>query len=104
MSTLQRFIKYTPAIRTPRTDLDAKQLAQLSPVYHEITDTGTINSLWTIRHGLGRTPRGVRIVQAILAASGDVSFHRLDTDPDWTDVNLYIRFRPANSRVLLEVF
>jgi len=70
----------------------------------EIEDTGTADSLNTIRHGLGRLPRGVRIVNAVVAAGADVCWYRLTTDDDWTESVLTLRFRSANTRVLLEIF
>jgi len=83
---------------------DLWEMDRLQPLYVEIADTGAANGLNTVRHGMGRVPRGVRIVNAVLGASGDISWHRLTTDDAWTDQALTLRFSAANARVLLEVF
>lgn len=89
---------------TPDPIRDLREQDRLQPIYVEIADTGAANALNTVRHGMGRIPRGVRIVNAVLGASGSLSFHRLDTDDAWTDQVLTLRFDAANARVLLEVF
>ena len=90
--------------RTEDPVRDLRELERLRPVYVEIADTGDANSLHTLRHGLGRVPRGVRIVNVAVGASGDVSWHRLDTDAAWTNEELSLRISAGNARVLLEVF
>lgn len=70
----------------------------------EISDSGAADSLVTTAHGLGRIPLGYRVVDTELASAGDVSVFRLTADTDWTVRELYLRIRPANSRVLLEVY
>jgi len=79
-------------------------LVRLQPERIEISDSGSADSLVTITHGLGRVPLGFRVVDRELTSGGDATEYRLDTDSDWTTREMYLRFRPANSRVLLEVF
>jgi hypothetical protein len=83
---------------------DLRELERLSPVYVEIEDTDTGGTLHTIRHGLRRVPRGVRIVNAVLGTNTYCTCHRLDTDDAWTDEKMTLRFTADNARVLLEVF
>jgi hypothetical protein len=71
----------------------------------EVEDTGVINTLVTINHGLGTLPQGVVIInQCTTAATGPVAWYRKTTDPDWTTTQISMRFNLGNARVLLEVF
>jgi len=80
-----------------------QNLVDLQPIYHEIEDTGSADSVNTVRHGLGRVPRSVDIVNCELASAGDLTWYRLTTDTDWDTVELGLRFRVANARVLLRI-
>lgn len=66
--------------------------------------TGEIDNLQDIPHGLGREPQGVRIINAILASAGEVTWYRLDGDKAWTEREVSIRFRFDDAEVLLEIF
>lgn len=77
---------------------------RFQPQYIEISDTGAVDSLNSVLHQVKRIPRGVRIVNVILASGDECAWYRLTTDPDWTDRQISLRFRAANARVLLEVF
>lgn len=68
------------------------------------TPTGEIDTLMTIRHGLGRIPQGVRIVNMALNSAGEPTWYRLLADPKWTDREVSIRFRFDDAEVLLEIF
>ena len=68
------------------------------------TPDGESDTLIDIRHGLGRLPQGVRIVNAILASAGEVTWYRLDGDKEWTDREVSLRFRFDDAEVLLEIF
>jgi len=85
----------------------------LNPHLFEIADTGAADSVNTIHHGLGRIPRGLRIVNVALpsgSAPASPGWYRKDsgnpaTDDDpWTTTDMDIRFSHANLRVLVEVF
>lgn len=85
----------------------------LNPVLIEIEDTGTADSVNTLHHGLGRVPRGCRIVNVALpsaSAPASPGWYRKETGSDstdddpWTDTDMDIRFSHNNLRVLLEVF
>lgn len=85
----------------------------LVPTLYEINDTGVADTLNTIRHGLNRIPRGVRIINVALPAAdapAAVGWYRKDnggrelTDDVWDITDLRIRFSHDNLRVLLEIF
>lgn len=78
--------------------------SQRSPDYQEIADTGAADSLNTVRHGLGRIPRRVTVVNsAVPAPGGAPGWYRFDTDAEWTATEITLRFDAANARVLLEI-
>jgi hypothetical protein len=77
---------------------------RLQPQYIEVEDTGAADSVTELLHNLNRVPRGVRVVNVVLNSSGNFSCYRLKTDDPWTERRINLRFRPANARVLLEVF
>ena len=66
--------------------------------------SGEIDNLQDLRHGLGRVPQGVRIINAILASAGEVTWYRLDGDKEWTEREVSIRFRFDDAEVLMEIF
>ena len=70
----------------------------------EIADTGTAGSLNRVRHGLGRVPLKVVVVNAVVVP-GDVApvAYRETGDAAWSKVEMGIRFASANARVLLEI-
>jgi hypothetical protein len=79
----------------------------------EIADTGAAGTVNAVRHGLGRVPRGVRLVQVVIGPGAGpvaVNFYREDSgvqmadDDAWTETQIALRFSHANVRVLLEVF
>lgn len=102
--TLERWYEDRLWRATDQPVHDLRELERVQPVYVGIEDTGSANSVNTVRHGLGRVPRGVRIVNAVLGSSGDISWHRLTTDDAWTKEVITLRFSAANAQVLLEVF
>lgn len=70
----------------------------------EIPDTGSADAQVVVRHGLGRVPRGLRIVNAVVPSPGYVCWYRIDPDDVWDEREIRLRFRAANARVLLEIF
>lgn len=77
------------------------------PVLIEIADTDTAGTVNTIRHGLGRIPRGVRIARCVVAAGAGPTVglaYQEANDENWTATTLNVRFADDNMRVLLEVF
>lgn len=82
----------------------AEDLHRLQPQFIQIADTGAADSENVALHGLNRIPRGVRIVNCALGSADECVWYRLATDEPWTNRFLYLRFRCANARVLLEVF
>ena len=68
------------------------------------TPTGEVDTLLEIRHGLGRVPQGVRIVNAVLASAGEPTWYRLLGDKAWTEREVSLRFRFDDAEVLLEIF
>ena len=76
-----------------------------APVRVEITDTGVADSLNTVKHLLGRIPKGVLIINNVVPLPGaSATWYRLSTDAEWTDSEITLRFDVDNARVLLEVF
>lgn len=75
-----------------------------SPYRVEVEDTGSANSLNTIRHELGYVPTGLKVINCSVPANGAPTWFRLDTDDDWTATTITLRFDVANARVLLEIF
>lgn len=84
---------------------DLLQLEGLWPKYIEIEDTGTAGDLNTVRHAMGKVPQGVCVVRVVGgSAPSSTGWYQLDTDDDWDDTELNLRFIEDNLRVLLEVF
>lgn len=81
----------------------SSDLLRAQAQFLEIVDTGAADSVNTILHGLGRVPRGVRLINQVLGASGVNFPYRLATDDAWTDRKIAIRFPEANAHVLLEI-
>lgn len=76
-----------------------------APTRVEIADTGTADSLNTVKHLLGRIPKGVLVINQVTPTpGGGATWYRLPTDAEWTDSEITLRFDTANSRVLLEIF
>ena len=77
------------------------------PVLIEIADTGTAGTVNTIRHGLGRIPRGIRVVRCVVATGAGpasaMAYQEADDD-NWTTTTMNTRFSEDNLRVLVEVF
>lgn len=67
------------------------------------TPTGEADTLLEIRHGLGRVPQGVRIVNVVLASAEEPTWYRLLEDKAWTEREVSIRFRFDDAEVLLEI-
>lgn len=81
-----------------------RSLADATPVYVEVGDTGPADTPLAIRHGLGSVPTGLRLVnQATGSAAGPVAWYREAGDPAWGSMELIVRFDVANAKVLLEV-
>jgi hypothetical protein len=70
----------------------------------EVEDTDAADAQIALRHGLGRVPTGMRVVNVVTGVAGDCSWYRLDPDDTWDERIIRFRFRTANLRVLLEVF
>ena len=67
-----------------------------------INDTGAADTEYTVAHGLGRIPERLTIVnQTVPSGTDPVLWYRLDTDTEWNDRELYIKFTIANARVRL---
>jgi hypothetical protein len=68
----------------------------------EVADTGTAGTVVTLRHGLGRIPRGMVVVNVV--GTGAVGWYRLSNDSAWTTQEISVRFDRNNARVLVEIF
>lgn len=79
-----------------------EQVMYKAPAFFAVEDTGVADALYTLRHDLGRVPRGMRIINAV--ASDAPGWYRLATDPDWTKTELSFRCTVASARLMLEVF
>lgn len=77
---------------------------RLQPVLVHVQDTGASDALVTIKHGLGRVPIGIRVINTVLQSAADFAWYRLASDDDWTDTFITLRFRVSNAALLLEVF
>ena len=103
--TVERFLSHKTWNRTGYVAMDMRVVHDTQPVFLEIVDTDVSTTLNTVAHGLGRIPRGVRLVNMALQNDRQpVCWYRLDTDPAWTERELTLRFMMDNARVLLEVF
>lgn len=91
-------------LEVPRVDW--ARLDSIAPIYVEVTDTGTAAAVLSIRHGLGRLPRGMKIVNQEVASGlgAHVDWFRETGDADWDATFLTARFTQNNAHVLLEVF
>ncbi len=67
----------------------------------EVADTGAADTALVVAHGLGRVPRGVRLVNQ--GTSGVTNWYRDVGDVDWTYREIVVRFDVANAHVLLEL-
>lgn len=81
-----------------------RQIERTMPQIIEIADTGAADSLLTVEHRLARVPNGIRVVKSRVASAGAVTWCTLTADGAWNEKKIFVRFRPANARVLLEVF
>lgn len=82
---------------------DVQRLEQTQERYIAL-DAAAADTVVTVRHTLGRRPRGVRVVNIELSAAGDPGWYRLSSDPAWTGQEISLRFRTGIVRALLEVF
>lgn len=92
--------------RTRAVEVDWHTLATVMPDLVEVPDTGVADEVQTIRHGLGRVPKGIVIVNmSVPDASGvPVHWYREYSDPAWTSKQISVRFTVAGASVLLGVF
>lgn len=103
--TLERWSILPPWGATGNVRRDLEQLQAVQGLLHEIQDTGTANTQVTIRHNLGRMPRGMRIINCVTASTpGSIGWYRLDPDDVWDSRDMRLRFLMGNARVLMEIF
>lgn len=84
----------------------ARAYARMAPVLVVCETGSTPGGVTVIRHGLGRVPRGMRIVNSSLpAGTGQAcGWWREAGDADWGPVELTARFDVAGGTLLVEVF
>lgn len=101
---IERFFTGSRQRKALSIEADVTEMFRLQPVYVQLDLTTT--AAQTIRHGLGRVPVGIRVVNmAVPAGTGDdVRWYREKGDDPWTDELLIVRWSVADARVLLEVF
>ncbi len=102
---IERFDNLTGArLRRSNTiDTDVEQIYRMQPVLVEHTTIAGVN---TIRHGLGRVPVGMKIVNMDVPSGTGAPCHwyRETGDTAWTNAELSARFSVTASRLLLEVW
>lgn len=81
------------------------EIVRLQPVLVEAVTGESAGDLVVVRHGLGRVPVGLKVVNgAAVGASAPIGWYRDEGDPAWTDAFLTVRFDVGGgARVLLEV-
>ena len=103
--SLERWITVAPWGATGNTKRDLEQLQFVLGKLHEIEDTGDSHTQITLRHDLGRVPRGMRIINLVTPFyPGEIGWYRVDPHDTWDKRDMRIRFTMANARVLLEIF
>lgn len=102
---IERFNTDPVAPLTKDYFFDSDNIERTLPSFIEIADTGTAGDVNTIRHALGHVPRGMKIINVVVASTptNEPSWYRLADDDAWNETEMNVRFTEDNMHVLLEV-
>jgi hypothetical protein len=107
--TIERFNTDKLIPLTGNYPADFEDIGLYRPELIEILDTGVAGDVYTLRHAIGRVPKGIRIINVALPAASAVGvtlghlWYRIESDDEWTDTEINVRFTTANLHVLLEI-
>lgn len=87
------------------TDQNFSTLERWLPEEIVVEDVGAADTPMRIRHGLGRVPRGMVVMnQVVPSGTEPVAWYRVEGDEAWTAVEVVVRWTVGNARVVVRVW
>jgi hypothetical protein len=88
-----------------RADVNFALIEQQAGIDFDLLDTGTAGDVQVIRHGLGRVPAGMVVMnQEVGIGLGPVHWYRERGDEPWTERELQVRFSVTGAHVRLWIW